>query len=188
MIVLFATSAAADMTTNQALDSIRSNGLLLIEKEMIRLSDVPKRTWKIEEQKAYRSLLFLEEYYISRGISSWSMKVLHSLISMRDNTPDLKKKAFLECEAWRVLDYDLKNNEKIDLIRSIMDKRKFSNEDHMRFRKFTSDKVSSCVSFISTQWTWLGRDYTDLLYDIKAKNALDAVKSYVKMRSVSSSP
>jgi len=163
-----------------------NKGLLLIEKEMLRLSDIPKKSWSESEKNQYRALLFLEDYFLNRGVTPWTMKVLHRLIKMRDNTQDNYKKAFLECEAWKVLDHDLKNNENKDLIQNLMDKRKFTKKDHVMFRKMASAKVSSCIGFIGTNWSWKGPAYADLLYDVKTRNAIESVKTSVKIREISS--
>ena len=165
----------------EAVPPIQNKGLLLIEKEMIRLSDY-KQTWEKKEKNKYRALLFLEDYFLNQGLTSWSMKVLHKVVTMRENTSDLKKKAFLDCEAWRVLDHDLKNYENKTLVEDLLAKRKYAKQDHKRYRAFASDKVASCIGFIHHNWKWVGQDYKDVLYDVKAKNALQSVRTYLRVK------
>lgn len=110
------------------------------------------------------------------------MKVLHKVVSMRDNTSDLRKKAFLDCEAWRVFDHDLKNYENKTLIQELMAKRKYTKKDHKHYRDFSSDKVASCIGFIHHNWKWVGQEYKDVLYDVKARNALQSVQTYLRVK------
>lgn len=185
MVFFFFTVICAQ--NRQSLDPLANNGLLLIEKEMIKFSDrVSEETkgkspemWNEENKVTYRSLLFLEDYFLNDGITSGALKLTHLIINMREATPDLKKKAFLECEAWRVLDYDFKNHENKELIEILRRERNYSKEDHVRFRQILSDRVSSCIRYIATHWAWNGPDYADELYDIKARNAVETVRSYV---------
>lgn len=165
----------------EAVPLIQNKGMLLIEKEMIRLSDY-KQTWGKKEKDTYKALLFLEDYFLNRGVTSWSMRVLHKVVTMRENTSDLKKKAFLDCEAWRVLDHDLKNYENKSLVEDLIIKRKYTKKDHQRYRDFSSDKVVSCIGFIHHHWKWVGQDYKDVLYDVKAKNALHSVRTYLRVK------
>src|SRR3990167_8484546 len=165
----------------EAVAPVQNKGLLLIEKEMIRLSD-SKTKWSKSDKANYRALLFLEDYFLNQGLTSWSMKVLHKVVSMRDNTSDLRKKAFLDCEAWRVLDHDLKNYENKTLIQELVEKRKYTKKDHKRYRDFSSDKVASCIGFIHHNWKWVGQEYKDVLYDIKARNALQSVQTYLRVK------
>ena len=169
------------LLAQEAVPPIQNKGLLLIEKEMIRLSD-SKTKWSKSDKANYRALLFLEDYFLNKGMTSWSMKVLHKVISMRDNTSDLRKKAFLDCEAWRVLDHDLKNYENKTLIQELVEKRKYTKKDHKRYRDFSSDKVASCIGFIHHNWKWVGQEYKDVLYDIKARNALQSVQTYLRVK------
>ena len=156
---------------------IFNKGILLIEKEMIRISEEQRKSKSLNKDKDYKALLFLEDYFLNGGVTPWSMKVLHQVVEMREAAPDLKQKAFLDCEAWRVLDHDLKNYEKKELIETLKTKRNFRNEDRIRFRKYTSRKVSKCVVFISKEWIWTGPGYEDISFDVKARNAVDSVKS-----------
>ncbi|OGQ17296.1 MAG: hypothetical protein A3B70_03710 [Deltaproteobacteria bacterium RIFCSPHIGHO2_02_FULL_40_11] len=169
-------------------EPLKNAGLMLIEKEMLRLSDAPKKAWSEAEKTKYRALLFLEDYFLNRGVSSWTMRVMHRLIKMRDNTDDLKKKAFLECEAWRILDHDLKNNEKKELLQKLKEKRKYSHQDHVLFRKITSDKVSACIDYIDSKWVWTGPEYKDHLYDVKTQNAISATQSLIKLKRAGLKP
>ena len=175
--VFFSISSHAE----EVLSPIQNKGLLLIEKEMIRLSD-HKQKWGKSEKANYRALLFLEDYFLNKGITPWSLKVLHKLVIMRDNTTNLRKKAFLDCEAWRVLDYDLKNYENKTLIEQLIEKRKYTKKDYKRYRDFSSDKVASCIGFIHSNWTWIGQEYKDSLYDVKARNALQSVQMYLRVK------
>lgn len=156
---------------------IFNKGILLVEKEMIRVSEEQRKSKSLKKDKDYKALLFLEDYFLNGGVTPWSMKVLHQVVEMREAAPDLKQKAFLDCEAWRVLDHDLKNYEKKELIETLKTKRNFTKEDHIRFRKYASRKVSKCVVFISKEWIWTGPEYEDISFDVKARNAVDSVKS-----------
>lgn len=156
---------------------IFNKGLLLIEKEMIRVQS-PKA------QKDYKGLLFLEDYFLNGGVNSRSMKIMHQLIRMRETAEDLRQKAFLDCEAWRVLDHDLKNYTKKALIERLKIKRKFTKDDHIRFRRYVSNKVSACIPHISNEWIWIGPAYQDIPLDVKAQSAVDSVKAtYVILKN-----
>lgn len=170
---------AKNIFAEEALDPMSNQGLLLIEKEMIKLSDQQK---KEVNKKTYRSLLLLENYFLKGGLTDRAMKIVHQMVRMRDGTKDLKKKAFLECEAWRVLDHDLKNYEDRELIEGLKGEKGFTTEDHILFRKFVSKKVSSCIDYISTDWHWKGPEYQDMSYDVKAFHAVKTVQSYLLLK------
>lgn len=175
---------AQDLTS---ITPLNNRGLYLIEKEMIRFSDEVSKTssekrdktqWSQEEKATYKSLLFLEDYFLNGGIGRRARKMLHSVIKMRDFTPDLNKKAFLDCEAWRILDHDLKNNENTRLIQKLRQSREYTQAEHVLFRAYVSKKVSGCLPYITTSWTWSGPEYEDQLYDLKARNAVKTVQTY----------
>ena len=159
------------------LDPLYNHGLFLIEKEMIK-----SKASAVQKPESYQSLLFLEDYFVNGGMSEKAMKVLHQIVQMRDVSPDLKKKAFLECEAWRAMDHDLKNNENKVLVQKLKMKRKFSDGSHVNFRKIVSEKVFSCLDYIGKDWVWLGPDYQEAQYDVKAKNAVESVRAYLLLK------
>ncbi len=177
MFFLSVVSAPVLFAEEDILIPIFNEGILLVEKEMIRVSEEQRKSKSPKKDKDYKALLFLEDYFLNGGVTPWSMKVLHQLIKMREAASDLKQKAFLDCEAWRVLDHDLKNYEKKELIKTLKIKRNFTNEDHLGFRKYASRKVSKCIVFISKEWIWTGPEYQDIQFDVKARNAVDSVKS-----------
>lgn len=163
---------------------IFNKGLLLIEKEMIRVSEQLRTAKSPKAQKEYKALLFLEDYFLNGGINRRSMKIVHQIINMRETAEDLRQKAFLDCEAWRVLDHDLKNYTKKELIERLKAKRKFTKEDHLRFRRYVSNKVSTCIRHISNEWVWMGPAYQDIPLDVKARSAVDSVKAtYVILKN-----
>jgi len=177
LVLIFCTTLLAE--SPEALIPLKNKGIMLVEKEMIRLPHKKNKT-------SYRALLFLEDYLLNNGLSQVTMKILHELIKMRDITKDLKKKAFLDCEAWRVLDHDLKNYENRELLEQLKQKRNFSTADHIRFRKIVSEKVSDCIKHIGKNWMWQGAPYTDMQYDIQAENAIKSVESYLILKKIES--
>jgi len=180
LICVVCFSGELNAQTKSALLSLNNYGLFLIEKEMIRLiGDKDKKELTTKTKETYRSLFLLEDYFLNNGFQERTMKIVHEIVKMRDVTKDLKKKAFLECEAWRVLDHGLKNHENKELIGKLKKRRKYSRMDHIRFRQFMSDKVSSCIKYIGKDWVWVGPSYKDASFDLRAKNAVKSVQSYI---------
>lgn len=188
LILLFPSFLGAQ-SSMEIKDPHQNMGFLLIQKELLRESDKPKNKWTIQEQQNYRGWLFLEAYFLKNGIDPWSMKVVHRIETMKRNIliPDDSRKAFLECEAWRVLDYSLKNNEKKELVQELI-KEKFTRKDYIYSRQKVSYKVSQCIDYIDTNWTWKGPPYTqkEVQYDIKAKNMVESMKTYIKIKNANS--
>lgn len=174
----------ASSETDNVLNPLTNRGLLQIEKEMIRMKkDKSREPTSQKKINHYKAWLMLETYFLKKGFTDKAMKMAHQAILMRETTKDLKKKAFLDCESWRILDHDLKNYEKKELVNKLKSNNKFTNHDHLLFRKLVSKKVSKCIVHIRSNWIWNGPMYEDEKMDIKARNAVETVRSYLILQN-----
>jgi len=143
-----------------------------IQKEMLRLRDMPQPRIKESVRKNYRAWLALEDYFLYGGLSHWSLKILTRLIGLRDKSASFDKKAIYECQSWRIVELEVRNRNKP--VWDKIEERGYGEEDYERLKHSLSQKVRECVSYVGEDYQWLGPKYPDRALDIKARLTVES--------------
>jgi hypothetical protein len=160
---------------SQLIADPRLPALIVVEKELLYLTDELKKAPESKELKQkIRAHMLLEQYVAREGLTNYANELTQNY-----HTEKLKRES-RDCLIWKAIDFDLRYNSKTHVWKEVLVNSKSTYKDALKINDVLAGKIRTCLKSMNVDFKWVGKPYIYKKYETKARiiaqNGLNLLK------------